>query len=142
MVFIHLGDVELDMLLSACVAHPKAYVRQKSNMLLSSHRGQSVNNIAQSFGVGVRHVYRLFKAWNARGLLGLYISKGRGAKSVVAWNSVEMEKELEACVGLHPQKLTKVAADLSEKTGKKVSKRMVQRALKKKDIVGNDSERA
>lgn len=87
MRYIKLAAVCEDMLLSAVDFHPQAYVRRKSQMLLSSHRGLSAPQIAQSHGVGLRHVYRLFNSWESQGLLGLYISAGRGSKSAIDWSS-------------------------------------------------------
>ena len=119
---IQLDLVSQEMLESAVVSHPKAHVRQKSQMLLSSSRGVRVNDIAQSHGVKVRHVYRLFNAWESKGLLGLYVSTGRGAKSVLDWSNDAFFEQVEAEVAAHPQNLAKVAANLSLVTQKAVSK--------------------
>ena len=48
MRYIKLDLVSEEMLLSAIANHPHAYVRRKSQMLLSSHRELSVAEIAQS----------------------------------------------------------------------------------------------
>ena len=129
---IQLDLVSQEMLESAVVSHPKAHVRQKSQMLLSSSRGMQVSAIAQSHAVGVRHVYRLFNAWESKGLLGLYVSTGRGAKSVLDWTNNAFFEQVEAEVAAHPQNLAKVAANLSLVTQKAVSKQMLKRNLKKK----------
>lgn len=131
MRYIALSEVSELMLLSGVENHPKKYFRQKSQMLLSSHRGSSVSEIALSHGVGLRYVYRLFNAWEARGLFGIQIKKGRGTKATIDWSSKATEKSIDNLIGLHPQNVAKVAVELSLEMGKSISKRMIVRHLKK-----------
>ena len=110
----------------------KAHFRRRCDSILLSNRGKSVSYIAGHFAVPRKTVYRWFTRWQRGGISGLLLQKGRGLKAVLDSIIDEtLAQELKSSIALNPQKLSGVAADLSEKTSNNITYGMLKRFIKK-----------
>ena len=101
--------------------------RRRSQCLLLSHRGKSINELAGIFGVTRLTITNWRDKWKEGGLEGIRLESGRGRKQKLAGIGQE---QLEAYVEEHSRNLNAVLALLREKHAVEVSKKTLQRFLK------------
>ena len=101
--------------------------RKRSQCLLLSHRGKSINELAGIFGVTRLTITNWLDKWKEGGLEGIRLESGRGRKQKLAGIGQE---QLEAYVEEHSRNLNAVLALLREKHAVEVSKKTLQRFLK------------
>jgi len=101
--------------------------RKRSQCLLLSHQGKSINELANIFGVSRLTITNWLDKWQNGGLEGIRLQPGRGRKQKLF--GIEQE-QLEAYVEHHSRNLKAVVALIKEKHAVEVSKKTLQRFLK------------
>lgn len=101
--------------------------RKRSQCLLLSHRGKSINELAGIFGVTRLTITNWLDKWKGGGLDGIRLGSGRGRKRKLAGICQE---QLEAYVAAHSRNLNAVVALIKERHAVEVSKKTLQRFLK------------
>ena len=136
MRYVKLQEFEIETLEEAVRHHPNRFFRNRSQCLLSSHRGVPVKHLAQIYNVRTLTIYYWFDRWETMGLVGLRNMPGQGRKPTLDVEDQEAVKKALAQVKENPLKLSRAAEELSVELGRKVSKGMLKRLVKKKDRVG------
>ena len=77
--------------------------------------------------------------YEAGGIKGLHTVKGQGRPPIVRHDNQKAIDKIEELVERHPQKIDQALAEIQEFTGKPMSKRTLQRILKKTAGAGNAS---
>ena len=101
--------------------------RKRSQCLLLSHQGKTINELAGIFGVTRLTISHWLDKWKQGGLKGIRLGCGRGRKQKLAGIGQE---QLEAYVKQHSRNLNAVVALIKEKHAVEVSKKTLQRFLK------------
>jgi transposase len=101
--------------------------RQRSQCLLLSHQGKSINELADIFGVTRLTITHGLDKWEHGGLAGIRLQPGRGRKQKLAGIG---QAQLEAYVEKHSRNLNAVVVLIKEKYAVEVSKKTLQRFLK------------
>lgn len=101
--------------------------RKRSQCLLLSHQGKSINELAGMFGVTRLTITNWLDKWKQGGLKGVRLESGRGRKQKLAGIGQE---QLVAYVEAHSRNLNAVVALIKEKHAVAVSKKTLQRFLK------------
>jgi transposase len=101
--------------------------RKRSQCLLLSHQGKSINELAGIFSVTRLTISHWLDNWKQGGLKGIRLECGRGRKQKLAGIGQE---QLEAYVKQHSRNLNAVVALIKEKHAVVVSKKTLQRFLK------------
>jgi transposase len=102
-------------------------VRQRAHCILLSHRGWTMNELLELFGISRRTLQYWFSRWKQDRLIGLYDRAGRGRKSKL--NKHEQEQVIE-WIKAEPTKLSNVQNKINTKWGKSVSKDTLKRIAK------------
>jgi transposase len=137
MRYIKLQDNEIETLEEAVRNHPNRFLRNRSQCLLSSHRGVPVKHLALTYHVRTRTIYYWFDRWRTMGLVGLMNLPGQGRKPTLDVEDQELVKKALAQVKENSLKLSAAAEQLSVELGRKVTKGILKRLVKKKDIAGD-----
>lgn len=102
-------------------------VRQRAHCILLSHKGYTVTELTDIFGVSKVTVYNWFNGWEATGLVSLYDKKGKGRKRKLL---PEHSEKIKQWVRQFPKNLSKVASLIQEEFGISVKKKTIKRFLK------------
>lgn len=139
--YIHLNESQRKELLLCFKTGKKPAFRMRCHLILLSDQGHAVQQIAQLYQTSRQSVARWFTRYEQGGVTALHTARGRGRRPVLRIdNTVEVQR-VEQLVDQHPQNLQPVLAELSQQ-GKLMSKRTLQRFLKKLGGDGNGSEEA
>ncbi len=106
-----------------------ATVGKRSQCLLLSHQGISIQALSQTFGVQRATISRWFSSWETT--QGLAIGSGRGRKKKLSGLDVDLIKEY---VAEDSRALDTVVARLAQAHGVQVSKKTLQRFLKTRAV--------
>lgn len=101
--------------------------RKRSQCLLLSHQGKSINELAGIFGVSRLTITNWLGIWEQSGLAGIRLKPGRGRKQKLTGIGQE---QLEAYIEAHSRNLKAVVVLIKEKHAVEVSKKTLQRFLK------------
>ncbi len=93
------------------------YLRERAHAVLLSHRGYSLDQIADILGVQYQTVSNWIDQWEDYGITGLYKHHGGGATAIFSTEEVERFKEL---VKDEPRRIRHAKAVLEEETEKKL----------------------
>ncbi len=135
----HLTQEEKQTLEEGYRNSSKAHFRNRCHSILMSYEGYKVKEIARIYKVRTRTIYTWFDNWEAHGISGLIMAKGRGVKAKLDQLCEQQEHTLKEAVGNNPQNLHTVGEDLTEKFGFTVTKNMLKRFLKKNSITLGDA---
>ena len=113
----------------------KAHFRNRCHSVLLSYEGYKVKEIARIYKVRTRSIYTWFNDWEAHGISGLIMGKGRGVKAKLDQLCEQQVQTLKEAVGDNPQNLHAVGENLTEKFGFTVTKNMLKRFLKKNSTI-------
>lgn len=102
--------------------------RRRAHCLLLSHRGSSINELSRVFDVRRSTISGWLKGWESRGLESLRVAQGRGRKKKLAGLAPEL---IEGYVEQQARNLRAVAARIGQEHGVEVSKKTLQRFLKR-----------
>lgn len=137
MRYVKLQDTEMETLEEAVRHHPNRFFRNRSQCLLSSHRGVPVKHLARTYNVRTLTIYSWFDRWETAGIVGLRNLPGQGRKPTLDVEDQDSVKKALAQVKANPLKLSTAAEELSGELGRKVTKGMLKRLIKKKGTVGD-----
>lgn len=101
--------------------------RKRSQCLLLSHQGKSINELADIFGVSRLTITHWLDKWEHGGVAGIGLASGRGRKQKLAGIGQE---QLAGYVAEHSRNLNAVVALIKAKHAVEVSKKTLQRFLK------------
>lgn len=135
--FIKLTKTERESLEQGFKFGKRATFRQRCHYVLLSDQGYGVNQIAELYRVTRQLVGRWFDRYEQDGIDGLHTMKGQGEKPILRVENEEHVQLVKTLVGQHAQDLDPVVATLENRLGRPLSKRTVQRFLKKLAIPGN-----
>lgn len=110
----------------------KATFRQRCHYILLSDQGLSVQQISEIYQVSRQAISGWFDRYESEGITGLHTGKGKGRPPIVRIDNQSEITKIEELVEKNPQNLNPVLAALDKELGKKMSKRTLQRILKKK----------
>lgn len=135
--YIQLTQQERSALKQGFKSGKKAIFRQRCHFILLSDQGYDIPQIADFYEVSRQAVARWFDRYEQSGIEGLHTQKGQGEKPILRidnqWH-VETVKEL---VNQHAQDLDPALVEVEKRLGKPMSKRTLQRFLKKLVTPGN-----
>ena len=98
----------------------KATVRQRSQCLLLSHQGKSIDELSRLFGVQRNTVSRWFNNWEKQSQASLSIQDGRGRKKKLGCLDAQVVKDY---VAEHGRALNTVLAKLEQEHQLQISKK-------------------
>ena len=101
-------------------------VRQRSHCLLLKNQGVKIEQLKVIFTVSEKTLYNWFKAWELRGLVGLYNRPGRGRKKTFDPSQIE---QIRDWANLHPQQLKQVRQKIQAQWNITVSTKTIKRLL-------------
>lgn len=113
----------------------KSTYRQRCHYILLSDQGKTVAEISDIYQVVRQSVTRWFGRYEAGGIKGLHTSKGRGRPPIIRLDNEAELTEIERLVEQSPQNLSGVLAGIEKTLGKQMSKKTLQRVLKKKLVL-------
>ena len=138
--FIKLTEKQRKELSRGFKSGKKATFRKRCHFILLSDQGYSIEEICIMYSTSRQSVASWFNKYEQLGIGGLHTQKGQGRKALLRIeNKIESQK-VEELVEQYAQNLRPVLNELEKEFGKKMSKRTLQRFLKKKAIGGNDSD--
>lgn len=115
-----------------------ASFRQRCHIILLSNQDYTIDQICPIVSVTRNTVIRWFDRYESSGIEGLHTKKGQGAPPILRLDN-EVESQLvDDLIAEHAQNLNPILTQLETQLGKKMSKKTLQRFLKKKTIAGND----
>lgn len=139
--FIKLTDQERDWLQKGRKSGKKATFRQRCHYILLSDQGHSIEQIGNIYQVGRQSITNWFNRYEVEGISGLHTGKGKGRPAIIKIeNETEVER-IETLVENSSQNLKPVLVAIEKEYGKKMSKRTLQRLLKKRAGRGSDTEK-
>lgn len=119
---------------------PSADFRNRCQMILLSHRGFEVKEIATALGVCAHTVYANIKNWRANGLPGLIRRRGQGRKPRLRTDNEQHVQAVHKAVKNHPQNTSQMLEELYEVLDiEPVHERTLRRFLKKWATSGSAS---
>lgn len=130
--FIKLTEKEREILEKGWKTGKKATSRQRCHYILLSDQGKKIQDIADIYQVSRQSVARWFDRFEANGISGLHTAKGKGRPQIVRIDNETEMKRIEELVEENAQNLNPVLAAIEKEFGKTMSKRTLQRILKKK----------
>ena len=131
MRFIELTSKEKETLEQAFQRADKAYLRNRCQAILLSHRRYKVGSIAALFETRTHTIRSWFDQWQAQGLAGLTIKPGRGRKAAIDFTQEPLVEDIKQQVKLNAQDLDQVSNFINQKWGLSLSKGQVKTFLKK-----------
>lgn len=106
----------------------KHEARERSQCVLLSFKGLSINELVLIFDVHLNTIYNWLDNWESIGLRSLYHRKGQGRKPLLNSKDKPFVKEL---IEKYPKQIKKVVSELDSQKGIQVSVCTVSRFLKK-----------
>lgn len=131
--FIKLSDTQRENLEKGFRFDSRATFRQRCHYLLLSDQGYSLNEIAQHFRVSRQLVARWLDRYDRNGIEGLNTRKGQGDKPILHIENQDHVRMVKLLINKHENDLDPVVSGLESRLGRSLSKRTVQRFLKKMD---------
>ena len=95
MRYIKLTKLEEQTLEEGYKNHSKFHVRQRFHALLLSHEGMPISQIKQIIKTRSRTIYTWMDKWEAKGLVGLMIVPGRGVKSKLSVQNIDLVERIK-----------------------------------------------
>ena len=105
--------------------------RSRCNMILLSGQGYNATEIAALEGVSRQTVAHWLNRYEAGGIAALHTVKGQGRLPIVRHDNQPVIDKIEKLVERYPQKIDQALAEIETLTGKPMSKKTLQRILKK-----------
>lgn len=130
--FIKLPGEERKWLAKGHKTGKKGTFRQRCHYILLSDQGLSVQQIADIYQVTRQAITGWFDRYATSGISGLHTAKGKGRPPIVRIDNISEITKIEELVERNPQNLKPVLTAIAQELDKKLSKRTLQRILKKK----------
>ena len=116
--------------------------RSRCNMILLSNQQYDMTEIAALEGVTRQTVAHWLNRYEAGGIEALHTAKGQGRPPIVRHDNRPVLDKIEQLVEQYPQKIDQALSQIEAYTGKPLSKKTLQRILKKTAGVGSVSAAA
>ena len=113
--------------------------RSRCNMVLLSGQGYGMTEIAYLEGVTRQTVANWLNRYETGGIDALHTAKGQGRPPIVRHDNKKDINKIEQLVGLYPQETDQALSEIEKFTGRPMSKKTLQRILKKAAGAGNAS---
>lgn len=110
----------------------KATFRQRCHYILLSDQGKSIEEIEDIYRTSRQAIAGWFNRYEASGIKGLHTGKGKGRPPIIRIDNKTEVKKIEKLVEKNAQNLKPVLTEIEKQLGKKMSKKTLQRLLKKK----------
>ncbi len=130
--FITLTDIQQTALKREWKKGKSSAFRQRCHYLLLSAQGKQIGEICAIYQVTYQAVLNWFNRYQKHGLPGLHTQKGQGRSAIVRIDNQNEIKQIEDLVEKNPQNLKVVLAQIKQQIGKQMSKKTLQRLLKKR----------
>lgn len=137
--FIKLTTEQEQELVHGFKTGKKATFRERCHYILLSNQGMEIESIAGLYGATRQRVARWFDRYQADGVAGLHSQRGQGRKPILRVENKVHVDAVKKLVEKHPQNLQPVLQGIKKRFGKSMSKKTLQRFLKKRSTGGNDS---
>jgi len=131
-----LSDEERKKLIENHQNHPNFRVRHRSHAILLSHQGSSREEIARIYRVQRDTVSLWIDAWQECGCKGLEDNKRSGRPPIL---TVEEQEKAFAIAMKNPKFPHRQLSEISQETGKEISKFTLKDLIKKKTSSGKES---
>ncbi len=129
--FVTLTPEEVSGLRHARKTDKRHTFRARCQIILMSHAGFAIQDIAETEGVSRQVVSKWFDRFETDGIEGLVTAKGQGRPPIVRIDNRKEMDAIEAIVTRYPQKLARALDEIVEVTGKRMSRKTLRRVLKK-----------
>ena len=124
--------------------------RQRCHYILLNSEGQSRGEIAKIYQTSRQTVSGWINRYAKLGIFGLQTAKGRGRPPIIRLDNDSEVKKIEDLVEQSPQNLKTALVKIKAELGKEMSKKTLQRFLKKKEwkwkrfrkVTGSDPDEA
>ena len=136
--FVKLTDAQRKELESGHKSGKTATFRERCQIILLSDQGYTIDQIRPILSIGRNTVIRWFDRYESDGIDNLHTKKGQGAPPILRLDNQVESSLVDELIEQHAQNLNPMLTELEAELGKKMSKRTLQRFLKKKNIAGND----
>jgi len=124
----------------------KSTFRQRCHYILLSDQGKEVQEIADIYQVTRQSITGWYNRFETHGISGLHTKQGTGRPAIIRVDNEPEVTRIEELVEQNAQNLKPVLTAIAKEFGKTISKRTLQRILKKKmaleKIPTNLSEKA
>jgi len=140
--FIALTEEERLELAQGRKGGKKATFRERCHYILLSGQGKTINEIAEIYEVSRQTITNWFNRFESSGICGLHTAKGKGRPPIIRIDNEAEVKRVEDLVASNAKNLNPVLGSIEKEFGKKMSKRTLQRLLKKRAGFGSDSEKS
>ena len=137
--YITLSPTQRQELLDGKKTGKSHLYRCRCNLILLSDQGYDMTQIASLESITRQTVANWFNRYEAGGIRGLQTTKGQGRPPIVRLDNKKEVNKIERLVKRHPQKLDQALEKIKATTGKSMSKKTLQRLLKKSAGAGNAS---
>ena len=135
--YIKLTQQEREDLKRGFKSGKKAIFRQRCHFILLSDQGYDIPQIVSLYEVSRQAVARWFDRYEQLGMEGLHTQKGQGEKPILRIDNQQHVETVKELVNQHAQDLDPVLVELQKRIGKPMSKRTLQRFLKRLVTSGN-----
>ena len=115
--------------------------RERCHYLLLNDAGSQIEEIAKIYQTSRQVIGGWIKRYEYGGIKSLETAKGKGRRPIVRINNETEIKQIEDLVEQTPQNLNQVLVKIKEDLGKEMSKKTLQRLLKKRVGAGSDVEK-
>ena len=115
--------------------------RERCHYILLSDSGHRIEDIAKIYQTSRQVIGDWLKRYEQSGIKGLETAKGKGRRPIIRIDNDAQVKQIEDLVAESPQNLNQVLVKIKENLGKEMSKKTLQRLLKKRIGVGSDVEK-
>jgi len=140
--FVKLTEKEYEWLKKGWKSGKKPAFRQRCHYIILSADGKQVEEIADIYQVTRQTITKWFNRYEATGISGLHTGKIKGRPAIIKINNETEILRIEELVENSSQNLKPVLVAIKKEFGKTMSKRTLQRLLKKKAGLGNDFEKS
>lgn len=137
--FIRLNESQRSTLEKGFRSGKGAAFRQRCRYLLLSDQGYDAVQIAEIFGTTRQAVYRWFNRFEKEGIAGLRTRKRKGAPPKLEVTNEQTVEHVKRLIEEEPRNLNAVVARIEKELDVKLSRRTLNRFLKKLVTDGNDS---
>lgn len=136
--YINLTEKERGWLESGYKTGKKNTFRIRCHYILLSDQGFSMKEICKIHSISQISLGKWFTRFEEQGISGLHTAKGQGRPEILRIDNDADSKLFEDWVEDNAQNLKPILAKIEIHFGKTISKRTLQRILKKTIIDGND----
>lgn len=140
--FIHLNDAQRSSLERGFRAGKGFAFRQRCHYLLLSDQGYDAVQIGEIFGTTRQALYRWFDRFEKSGIEGLRTRPRSGAPPKLEVSNEHLVKSIKDLIDDEPRNLNGVVGRIEQELGIKLSRRTLNRFLKKLTTDGSDSATA